>query len=684
MPRAVPMYTDFTAGELTPRLAGRVDKEKLHSGCRRMENMFAHTQGGATRRSGMRFVAEVKDSSKPVRLIPFIFSVEQAYILEFGHLYMRVYMNGGQVLDGGSPYEIATPYNSDDLAGIKYCQSADVIYLAHRNHAPRKLSRTGHTSWKLASVSFGADISPPTDVSVTGATGGHEHKYIITSLTEDMHESVPSASGMALGPATLSPGSHMAVNWTAADGAAEYYVYKSKNGIYGKIGRAAGTKFEDKGETLPDEADTPPTVQNPFSGADNYPACVCFYQQRLCWGGTNNNPVTLWMSKTGDFENLDRSNPARDDDSCEFSLNADQINIIRWMVPRRDLLIGTAGSEWKMSGSGGGPLTPSSVDAKRETLHGSADLNPVTMGNVVLFMDRNARRVREFVFSLDVDGYVAPDLSILAEHMTRSNSIVDWTYQQAPHSIVWCVRDDGVLLGMTYQREHQVYAWHRHVTAGQVEAAAVIPGDDRDELWLSVKRTINGFTRRFVELLEAEFNGDDTVNAFFVDSGLTYNGEPATAISGLDHLAGETVDVLADGAVRPTQKVSAGGTITLSRAASVVHVGLHYDSTLEPMFLEAGAADGTSQGRIKRISKVTVRLDKTLGLKMGPDENSLDRMEFRTTSDPMGRPPALFSGDKDMDWPGGYETRGGMVIRQDQPLPLTVLALVPRVNTSGS
>ncbi|MEW5725320.1 MAG: ubiquitin-activating E1 FCCH domain-containing protein, partial [Thermodesulfobacteriota bacterium] len=531
MPKAVPIITNFTAGELSPRLEGRVDISKYANGCRQLENFIVHPHGGATRRSGFRYIAGVKDHGKKVCLIPFVFSVVQAYILEFGHYYLRVYMDQGQVLSGGAPYEISTPYSEADLGGIKFCQSADVMYLVHRSYAPRKLSRTGHTNWTLATVSFGAQVDPPTGLAATlvGSGSGTTHQYVVTSLTSEQFESVESGAASTSGPDPLSTSNYVRLTWTAASGGAEYNVYKNRNGVYGKIGRAIGGTFYDKGETAPDYLTTPPDPNDPFTGAGDYPSAVTFYEQRLCWAGTNNEPMTLWLSKTGDYENLDRSSPARDDDSCKFTLNADQINLIRWLVPSRLLLIGTAGSEWHLGGAGGGPVTPTSVEARRETLHGSADLQPVIVGNIVIFLDRAGRKVREFVYNLDMDGYAAPDLSILAEHLTRTNRIVEWAYQQDPHSIIWCVRDDGMLLGLTYQRDHQVVAWHRHVTAGEFESVAVIPGGTRDEVWVAVRREINGETRRFVELLEGEFTPEveageaDTVDAFFVDSGLSHD-----------------------------------------------------------------------------------------------------------------------------------------------------------------
>ena len=287
---------------------------------------------------------------------------------------------------------------------------------------------------------------------------------------------------------------------------------------------------------------------------------------------------------------------------------------------------------------------------------------------------------RELSYRYDLDGYVARNLTLLAEHITKGG-VVDWAYMSSPFPIIWAARADGTLLGMTYEKDQEVYAWHRHPMAGAVESVAVIPGAYQDELWMVVRRTINGVTKRFVEFL-TEFDwGSDQEDCFFVDCGLTYDGGPATTISGLDHLVGATVQILADGALVPDQVVAAGGSITLETAASVVQVGLQFISDLEPMDLEAGAMEGTAQGKKKRIHEVGIKLYQTGCGLVGPDADRLDEIITRNMNDPLGSPPPLFTGDYELAFPGGYSTAGRILIRQDKPLPMTVLCLMPRLDT---
>lgn len=573
------IQTNFTAGELSPRLTARVDFEKYANGLSALENYILHPHGGVTRRPGLRMVAEVKDSSKAVRLIPFIFSRTQAYMLEFGDQYIRFYMDGGQIEDGGSPYEVTTPYLEADLPAIKFCQSADVMYLVHPAYEPRKLSRTGHTSWTLETVTF--------------------------------------------------------------------------------------------------------TDQPSEWGTDNLPGTVSFYEQRLAFSGVPSHPQTIWLSKTNDYENFSVSDPLVEDDAATFTLVANEVNAVLWMQPSKKLIVGTVGGEWEFGGGGANdPVTPMSVNAMRHTTYGVADIQPVQVGNIVLYVQRNGRKLREFSYSLESDGYVARDMSLLAEHLTVGQSFTDATYQQDPDSIIWLVRSDGTLCGLTYLPEQKVYGWHRHTTQGDFECVANIPGESEDEVWVVVKRTVNGNTVRYVEFLDPQFAAEDTTTAFFVDSGLSYDGAATKTVTGLDHLEGETVQVLADGAVHPDCVVSSGQ-ITLNRSASVIHAGLGYESYLKTLPLEVSLDEGgTVQGKIKRINQITLRLHNALGGFVGAD-GTFDEIYYRTSADVMGAPPAVFTGDKEMRPPSGHDKYGQIEVKQTQPLPFTLLALIFDVQMYG-
>jgi hypothetical protein len=445
------------------------------------------------------------------------------------------------------------------------------------------------------------------------------------------------------------------------------------------------------------------------------------------------------------------------------------VNVVRWLKSQeKGLAVGTAGGEWVVRPSSSSEaLSPTNVTAKRVTSYGCANVEPVLSGKAVLYLQRALKKIREMGFNFDVDGFIAPDLTVLSEHIT-SGGISQMALQKEPQNIVWSVRADGALIGVTYERDQEQLrvGWHRHVLGGAsdsagtqaiVESVAAIPSEDgsRDELWLVVKRTINGATKRYVEYLSRLF--EDSVlqqDALFVDSSLEYDAPIAvtgatkanpvvitapshgfsngnrvrflgvagmtdlnnnsytianvatntfelsgidgtefntyisggivrklvTTISGLSHLEGQTVSILADGAVLPNNTVS-GGAVTLPLESTVVNIGLPYNSDGEMLRLEAGAQDGTALGKTRRTHRVGFLLHRTLGIKIGMNFDALDRITFRTSSDPMTRAPALFSGIISERLEADYDFENQICFRQDQPLPCTVLAIMPQLVT---
>ncbi len=653
-------FTNFTAGELSPRLDGRTDVGKYFNGCKTLENMVVHPHGAATRRPGTKFVHEVKTSSEKTRLIPFEFSTTQTYIMEFGNQYIRFYKDQGiitltdktisaitkanpgvvtatshgysngdhviissvggmvevngktfkvanvttntfelQNVDGQNVntssfttytsggvankiYEIASPYPTADLFDIKFAQSADIMYIVHPSHAIRKLSRTGHTSWTLSTVSITGSPSP-------------------------------------------------ALN----------------------------------------------------TGTGKFPSCVTFFEQRLVFAGTNDNPQTLFFSKSAELENFTTGSNASD--AMIYSIASNKVNAIRYLSAQRSLLVGTVGGEFVVSASGTtSPITPTNIQIQRQSSYGSANVDAVQIENVTMFLQRAKRKIRELTYNLNIDQYQATDLTLLAEHITEGG-INEMAYQQEPDSILWCVRNDGTLLGFTYARAESVTGWHRHIMGGTfstgnavVESVASVPTDlNEDEFFIIVKRTINGATRRYVEHLTLFDYGTDQKDAFFVDSGLTYSGSAATVISGLDHLEGQSVSILADGSTHPNKTVS-GGSITLERSSTKVHIGLGYTSLLQTMRVES-RAEGTSQTKDKRIHEVTLRLHETVGAEVGPDVNNMERIPFRSSAASMDSPVPLFTGDKQIEFSDDFNTDGFVVVRQTQPLPLSLLSAYPRI-----
>jgi hypothetical protein len=755
MAKASTIQTSFNAGELSPTLEGRVDLSKYANGCAAMENFIPLVQGGARKRSGTRFVNEVKSSANVTRLIPFEFGTTQAYILEFGASYMRVYKDGGQVLaapippatEATIPYEISTPYLAGTLDSIQYAQSADVLYIAHPDWNPRKLVRLADDNWTLTIIDFDhAPFEPSnldTDVTVyaSSATGtplltsntplftsdmlhgdfkiseiiGSHHRpweagddgkryggaVWATGMTAHFEGNVYELTdkGSATKTGTAAPihdvGEESDGNfgWTYLHSGSGYAIITSAPAI-GAPPVTTASCILVTGKRFPDSAvgaigATHRWAHGAWTNRNGFPRTVSFFEDRLWWAGTVGNPQTLWASKTGHYESHQLVD--LDESAMIFTINTDQVNVIEWINAGKALTIGTAGGEFICSAAlEGEALTPGNVRIVRHSTYGSkTKVAPVRVEQVLLFVQRAGRKLRELVFDDAVNSYVAPDMTILADHITLGG-ITRLAFQQEPNRLLWATLATGDLICFTYERSQQVTAWHRHTLGGtdaKVESIAVIPhpDGDQDQLWLVVSRTIGGATKRFVEVMEPEWRRTNAVaSAFFVDSGLSYSGVSVSSVTGLEHLNGQTVSILADGATHP-DKVVASGTVTLDRAATEIHIGLPYSATLTTMRLEAGASDGTAQGKTKRFTNVVIRLDQTgAGLLYGPTAVTadMDELHLRDSFDPMSTALPLFDGDTEiLPWPEGYEQLGRLTLKHALPLPCTITAIMPQVNT---
>jgi hypothetical protein len=815
MGKASPVITNFNAGELSPMITGRVDFEKYPNGAELMQNFMPTIQGPAVRRAGTRFVAEVKDSDKRVYLQRFEFSVDQAYILEFGPEYIRFFTNNGQLVSGMTPVEVETPYVEADLFAydgtfrLQFAQSADILYIVHPDYAPRVLKRTSTTTFVLDEFDYiGGPFyqqnitdtqvyaSAPTDSVNLRATTGIFTAGLVGSYFRLEQRSVTDVKAWEPGK-TITQGSErrsdgknytalngattganrpihtegaifdgdLGVQWEFTDPGYGYVRIKSvasqpaaatinvtgtvsSTGVPGGLvrltvighpfldGDAAlienvGGTTESNGSWFINLVDpntielagstftnaytsggTAKTVPGAYavatvidrlpsntigrtkgttrwsygawSEANGYPSSVSFFRERLCFA----RGQQLWMSVSSAFDDFS----ARDfgtitaDMSISLTIASGEINDIRWMVPDRKLIAGTAGGEFIIGElTNGDPIGPGNVKVELQSSFGSRSIVPVKNGGQTLFVQRNGRRVREIGYNFSSDAFEANDATVLSEHITFSG-VIDMDFQQDPYSIVWMTKTDGALVGFTWDNEQNVKSWHRHPTDGLVESVAVIPSPtlDRDEVWMSVKRTIDGVDYRYIEYMERPWQrGDALSSMFYVDSGLTYNGAAATVISGLDHLEGETVDILADGSPHP-QRVVTSGTVTLQREASVVNIGLPVPCKVKSMRMEAGSQDGTAQGKTKRIHKLVLRFLDSLGGEVGPAPDMLELLEFRTPRDQMNQPVPLFTGDKVITWPHAYDLDGYFYYQNTQPVAVTLVAVMPQIFTQDA
>lgn len=681
----------FTSGELAPSLRSRVDLNKYQSGLALCENFIIRAQGGAYSRPGTRFIGEIGDSTKKARLISFSFNVEQTYVFVFEHLKMRVIKNGNYIeTSPGVPYELTTPYTEAQLSRLNNAQSADVLTIVHPDHDPKNLNRITETNWTLVSINYASLVTAPVISSVATVGSGpgtysKNYTYVVTAVDANGIESLASATD-SLNTPSLTTTAGLRITWGAVSDAIYYRVYKDPSdntSIFGWIGDSKTLTFDDF-NIAPIVSDSHPEDRQPFTGADNKPASVSYYQQRQIFANTYNEPQVVYTTQTGVYNSLRTSTPAKDDDAVTFTIVASQVNEIRHIISLDSLILLTSGGEWKLTEGQNQVLTPSTLGIKSQSFNGASWVPPVVINNTALYVQEKGTRVRDLGYQFSADKFEGNDLSLMSEHLFEDHQIIDMAFSAEPYGILWCVRDDGILLGLTYQREHQVWGWHQHNFGGLVESVATISEDGRDALYMTVSRTIDGSAVRYIERMEIR-DVSSAANAFCVDSGLSYNGALADEIAGLTHLEGEDVAVLADGNEVTGLTVS-GGAITLPREASVVHVGLAYTPAMELLDIDTPGMT-TLKSRDVSVSQVVIEVERSRGGFVGPklDDGSTGEMkEIKPRFESDGYDAIeLKTFKQEVNIEPTWQKGGGIRIEQRSPLPLAVLSVIPRVDVSG-
>lgn len=678
----------MTAGEISPSAAARSDVARYQSGLSLCKNFIIKAQGGAYSRPGTRFVGELDDSSKRGRLVAFSFNTEQTYILVFEHNLIRFIKDGGFILDDVGPniYEVVTTYTEAELPYLQFTQSADVLTIVHPNHNPANLSRIADDDWSLDAIDYSPTVTAPTGVAsaATGTGGGTYNKtytYVVTAVDADGVESVASSSTSTT-TNSLTTTYGIRVTWNTVTGADYYRIYKDpSNGtsVYGWIGDSNTLQFDDF-NLEPITSDAPPEDRQPFSGADNKPSTVTYHQQRQIFANTTNEPQTIFTTQIGNFQSMRTSNPVRDDDAITVTIAAKQVNEIRHLVSLDQLMALTSGAVWKVTEGQDGVLTPSTIGVRVQSYHGASWVPPITVGSSILYIQEKGSKIRDLGYDFSSDSYTGNDLTVLADHLVEGYEIEEMAFAEEPYGILWCIRDDGALLGLTYLKEQKVWGWHQHDTQGEFESVAVISEDDRDAPYFIVKREIGGATVRYVERMEPRFV-DAPENAFCIDSGLSYDGAATTTITGLDHLEGETVEVVADGNYVEDLVVNDGG-IVLDVAASVVHVGLGYTPAIQDLDIDVPSPQQTLRGRKKAVSEVMIEVQDSRGGWIGQvndlgeyNEDDMTEIKPRYDSDDYD-PIALKSFKQWVKIPNSWRYGGRVRIEQRAPFPLAVLALI--------
>lgn len=637
MSRLRSFKTNFTAGALSPRLLGRGDLSAYQNGARTLVNVAIHPTGGVSRRKGLRHVGMLPG---PGRLIAFEFNTEQIYLVvaTAGKLAIR---SGGEeiaILDA--------PWSTGQIPGLSWTQSADTLLLTHPDTAPRKLIRKAALEWELKEWSF---------YEKDGALFCPWHKFAEDEVT--LAASATSGTVTLTASAAVFEASHVGTRMRIAARQVEI------TAVAGPTSATALVK-----QSLSGTAATKDWEEQAFSPVRGWPVSACFHQDRLVIGGSRDLPNRLWMSKSADLFNFDLGE-ALDDEAIEFAILSDQVNAIRAVFSGRHLQVFTSGAEWMVTGD---PLTPANVQLNRQTRIGSPtdrSVPPRDVDGATLFVSRDGRSLREYLFTDVEQAYQSNDLAVLTDGMVEDP--FDQDFDQAER-LLYLVLGSGVLSCVTVYRAEKVTAWVRHQTDGNVLSVAVAGPDT----WLIVER----FGSHRLERFEASLFTDAAMTA-----ELEADAEPVTLWSGLDHLEGQHVQVLADGIHRGT-RIVLDGAIELEEPAARVEIGLPFAHVIEPLPLHLAGVEGGAQDMAVRLVRASFRLLDTEAMLVDVGRG-LTSVPFRRFGDDLtGEGKASpFTGDKTVRALGWRRNAIDPLWRVDQDLPVrcTILSVLTEITVNG-
>ena len=618
------------------------------------------------------------------------------------------------------PFELTTPYATADLPLVDYTQSADTMFIVHPNYAPQMLQRTDPNTFALTPFNFqdGPYMTINQDQGqFLEHSGFNRYQYLdpVSGINYYQYNGtgVITASGTSLDGNPFAPfvstdvGRWIRILQGSFWGAVQITSIISSTQVnatcFGPIALSdTGKNKITLGTITYPTLTIYPTYEwriGSWSDTTGWPSTVTFHQGRLCFANTPTEPDGFWASESGIFNLFSPTEndvSVVDSDGLGYTIVSNQLNEVQWMISSQALMIGTYGTEFAViTASNGTPLTPSNISFQQQSAFGAKKVRPYLIGISIIYVQRSGKKLREQTYDWSINGWRSIELSMLAEHLFREGGgIAQAAYQQEPGNNWWGCREDGVLVGMTYVKEQQILGFHKHVIGGNymgnaaiVESVCCIPTPDatQDQLWLIVKRTINGTTRRYVEFMDVVFDssvaGKNTMN--FVDSGLQSAGFPVplgsaiSTVTGLSHLEGESVTICGDTQVQNSKTVSSGQ-VTLDTPAKLLTVGLPYVSQMTTLPLPVQGDTGTGQGVTKRIDRVVLRILDSLTFKIGKDYNHLATAPFSTVGATMDTSPNLFTGDFPMLLNSGNDTTAQFSVQADLPYPFNLLGMSPQ------
>ena len=668
-----------------------------------------------------------------IRLVPFVYSDEQSYVLEFGRNALSFWSAGQRLTGaGGAPLQLATPYTDTELARLSWVQSGDVLLLTHPGYPPQELRRLAHTTWTLAPISMAArqpyfPARRPGLLTPLPDAARHESPlgwvYAVTTVGEDADgtrwESAPyrvtetvtrNESGgnvfytYAPAPTDLAASKEgpLTVTWPTEASAwpppsfrvVGWRVYRGRGEMLGLIGETQADFLRDVGEA-PDYAQPPPRGRNPFevrgpAGAGEvgpllrteYPAVCAYYNERLCFARTNERPSTFWGSRPGDYFNFDDHVPSIDDESIEYTMAARTREEVRWLVALNELVLGTSGSVWAASAAGGGPLEATGTASLRvQSSEGCAWVPPVVVGSAILFARQKGGGLRELLYEEGRQGYVTSPIDIYAPHLTQGLRELAWEED----SRLWCLNAWGKLSCLTYVRQQEVFAWTAHDTAGHVVSICTVPEGGRDALYACVRRFPDGHSQRhFIERLAP--HTADATHGVFLDAVRVFPWQDFATEVSVPHLAGATVTVVADGEVFAGLTVPQSGVLPVPSpgGAEYIRVGLPYTAEMELLDLPSGKTETATKQ--KAVASVQFELLDSRGAWVGEtleDTSGFTPVDVRAVETGFGALPLSSGRTPEVHVSGTWGTGGRAAIQQREPMPLTVVAAVRHVVLGG-
>jgi hypothetical protein len=584
-------------------------------------------------------------------------------------------------------YTLTTPYQGSDVFGLHFTQANDVVTLVHPSYPAKELSRLGPTNWTLLNISFAPTLPAPTGVSCTATvavpTNLTVQRYVVTAVDSDgVTESLASAPASDSNNLTLA-GNFNTIAWSAVSGASRYKVYKQRGGSYGYIGQTTALTLVDDNVEADTTLTPPEDIVTLNTAPDDYPSAVAYHEQRRYFGGTNAKPQGVWATRTGTGSNLTSSIPAADADGFYFNVFSRMQSRVRHILPLSDLAVLTNSAEWRIFADNAPAITPTTLTVKPTGYAGASNVQPVVTSGSIIYVQAQGSFVRELSYGGAEANYSyrTIDLSVMCPNLFDTFSIVDLAYSRAPDQRVWAVRSDGVLLGMTYVPEQQVYAWHQHTTDGLFKSVACIATDNADVTYAVVERVINGRTVKYIERRRPR-RYPAYERAFFVDAGSTYSGPPVSIIRNLWHLEGKTVVIFGDGGVLPSQVVL-NGSIALGGSYSVVSVGLASRARVKTLPLALEAAEAGGQGTLKNVNEAFLRLVDSAAPKIGRTFGTLRQYPSRDVQDDYDAAPEPLSQEIAITIDADWNADGSVCIEQELPLPLTITGIALDVETGG-